>query len=85
MSSRNEESSSDKFGRPLSAPAAWCVLFVYRFRAAGHMNLLELAALTSLLRRLNHQGVRRQRILCCVDSRGPWASHPVRPKGVASA
>ena len=31
--------------------------------------MLELVALTSLFRRLSNQGVRRQRILCCVDSR----------------
>ena len=34
-----------------------------------HINVLELVALVSLIRRLSNQGARRQRILCCVDSR----------------
>ena len=52
----------------LVTPAAWTELFAYRFRANDHINVLELVALVSLLRRLSNQGVRRQRILCCVDS-----------------
>ena len=53
----------------LVTPATWTELFAYRFRANDHINVLELVALVSLLRRLSNQGVRRQRILCCVDSR----------------
>ena len=49
-------------------PAAWTELFAYRFRVNDHINVLELGALVSLLRRLSNQGARRQRILCCVDS-----------------
>ena len=53
----------------LITPAAWTKLFASRFRKNDHINVLELIALVSLLRRLSNQGVRRQRILCCVDSR----------------
>ena len=53
----------------LITPAAWTELFAYRFRTNDHINVLELVAWVSLLRRLSQQGVRRQRILCCVDSR----------------
>ena len=53
----------------LVTPAGWSVLFEYRFRAPDHINVLELTALTSLIKHLAHRGARRQRILCCVDSR----------------
>ena len=53
----------------LLTPAAWTEFFAYRFRTNDHINVLELVALVSLLRRLSNQGVRRQRILCCVDPR----------------
>ena len=53
----------------LITPAAWTVLFSYRFQRPNHINVLELVALVSLLRRLANKGVHRARILCCVDSR----------------
>ena len=45
------------------------MLFSYRFRHQDHINLLELTALTSLIKHLGNRGARRHRILCCVDSR----------------
>ena len=56
----------------LITPASWTEFFAYRFRKGDHINVLELVALVSLLRRLSDQGTRRQRILCCVDSRASW-------------
>ena len=53
----------------LITPEAWTEPFACRFRASDHINVLELVALVSLIRRLSNQGARRQRILCCVDSR----------------
>ena len=47
----------------------WSVLFSYQFRQPDHINVLELTALTSLIKHLGNRGARRQRILCCVDSR----------------
>ena len=53
----------------LGTPADWSVLCGYQFRAPDHINVLQLTALTSLVRHLANRGGRRQRILCCVDSR----------------
>ena len=53
----------------LVTPADWSVLFGYQFRTPDHTNVLELTALTSLVRHLANRRARRQRILCCVDSR----------------
>ena len=53
----------------LITPASWTEFFAHRFRKGNHINVLELVALVSLLRRLSNQGVQRQRILCCMDSR----------------
>ena len=52
----------------LVTPAAWSVLFGYRFRASDHINVPELTAPTSLVRHLANRGARRQRILCCVHN-----------------
>ena len=52
----------------LVTPANWFVLFKYQFRAPDHFNVLELTALTSLVKHLANRGARKQRILCCVDS-----------------
>ena len=54
---------------PLFAPDDWSVLSKYQFRAPDHINVLKLTALPSLVKRLANRGARRQRILCCVDSR----------------
>ena len=56
-------------GAALVTPADWSVLFSYRFRHQDHIDVLELTALTSLIKHLGNRGARRQRILCCVDSR----------------
>ena len=53
----------------LATPADWSVLFGHRFRAPDHINVLELTALTSLVRHLANRGAGKQRILCCVESR----------------
>ena len=41
----------------------------YRFKRPDHIDILELAALTSLVKLLAQKGARRERILWCVDSR----------------
>ena len=63
-----ELTPSRSAGAALVTPAAWSVLFGYRFRASDHINVPELTAPTSLVRHLANQGARRQRILCCVHN-----------------
>ena len=53
----------------LAMKLSWTALFSYRFVRSKHINLLELASVIGLLRRITREGIRTRRILVLVDSR----------------
>ena len=50
----------------LEVDLPWVESFSYRFRHSQHINLLELEALISLIRRLVDRGLGNRRVLCLV-------------------
>ena len=63
-------------------PLPCSVSFPYRFKRPDHIDILELAALTSLVKLLAQKGVRRERFLWCVDS---WVVLGAVSKGRSSS